>query len=141
MTILAGQLAIGLGHAKRKGMLVMAEFFSEVGCHTTVEGDADGTDVIADQDGGKTVVTRENGDESGCCACVEVCSTANMEVAPTCCDEPHELLQALGHVLESVQILSVVSKKLGAIDEGSYWGLMVDIGEANAVLVPLLKNA
>ena len=72
-----------------------------------VEGDADtraGTDGIPDQDESKTVVTRKEGDKSGCCAGVEDCSTASLEVAPTSCDEPHELLEASEHVLESVSL-------------------------------------
>ena len=68
-----------------------------------VEGDADtkaGTDGIADQGGGKTVVIRKDGDKSGCVADVEDCGVASMEVAPASCDKPHKLLEELEHVLE-----------------------------------------
>ena len=103
--------------------------------NTTVEAEAvqgddvtkAGTNGMADQGGGKAGVIRKDIDMSGGWDDVEDCSMASMEAVPTSCDRPHELLEALGASLETVQCqieinehaaVSKRSKKLSAMDEG-----------------------
>ena len=89
-----------------------------------------------------TRAQRKEGDKSRCWADVEGCSTASKDEAPRFCDKPHKVLEGLGHVDESVQILInkfiATSEKLGTLDEVLTGDL--SLRGANAVLAPLLDQ-